>query len=956
MSSQKLSLLVGKQLPSYVREEYPKFQSFLEAYYEFLENKQGTQTNDLLAKAQTLKDLSNVDESIDEFEDYFMETFMRFIPKDAVIDKAYLLKNILPLYLTKGSEKSFKFLFRALYNKEIEFRRPSENILRASDGTWIVDNKLRISKNFFSYYEADGVNKRFDLILPVSKEDITVTINGTEQNPSTYYTQKEYLRLVFITAPAAGAEVEVYYKNFTSLNPSQFASRKITGEISGATTITEKIVEENINDLPVFSLFTFEKNVTGKFKEGERVLFDIFNNNGVLVKIKAQTISILRTINIINGGSGYNVGDVVIVFGGGATTPATAIVSQVFAGSIEKIVVTYGGAGFKPGSDVLPIGFPPEVLRLAIEEVDAGGYATNLSPNTFVISPDIIETYKNTLLSSTDYLFPAIVVPAETISTVIADALSNTAFTGLGPITSVALLSSNGTFSSPPPLNALGASTEFANTTFYINDYGSLGRFKINAGGTGYAVGDEILFTNRPGEKGLGAAAAVTKVASNGMIQVMEFQPYRVSGTANTTANSAIVIGTGTLFLSELRVGAKIMINNQVNYVSSVSSDTYMVANNNFSFNTTNKKVGNYDLYLVGGQGYEQDALPTTVVSSPTGNGANVVITSILGDGEILTAQSSKQSGEILVITITNPGNGYLDVPQIDLSQSGDGNATANAQIENPYISLPGRFVTSDGLLSSEETRLESGNYYHDYSYVISTQIEFSRYKNVIKQLLHPAGFQEHGEWSALDVIINTRNFVDGDLTNPGSIATISGYANGRSNTSTITSNTINFTGAANNQLISNGSIISVNNEIVVISNIVNSNTITVTPNLTSNIVNSEIIVIIMPISGIGGIGAGGISTEEGIPVVREEPYVPTAPANTAQVGLADYYYYSISTDAYNVDMNAAGIIVGSNVEIDGYEVRVISRNVETDGKVYKVYITPNIPSSGTAILYRKTS
>jgi hypothetical protein len=54
--------------------------------------------------------------------------------------------------------------------------------------------------------------------------------------------------------------------------------------------------------------------------------------------------------------------------------------------------------------------------------------------------------------------------------------------------------------------------------------------------------------------------------------------------------------------------------------------------------------------------------------------------------------------------------------------------------------------------------------------------------------------------------------------------------------------------------------------------------------------------------------------------------------------------------------MNAAGIIVGSNVVIDDYETTVVSRIVETDGKVYKVYVEPSIPSSGTAVLYRKTS
>ena len=43
MTDKKVSLLVNRQVPEFVREEYPVFISFLEAYYEFLENKQGTQ-------------------------------------------------------------------------------------------------------------------------------------------------------------------------------------------------------------------------------------------------------------------------------------------------------------------------------------------------------------------------------------------------------------------------------------------------------------------------------------------------------------------------------------------------------------------------------------------------------------------------------------------------------------------------------------------------------------------------------------------------------------------------------------------------------------------------------------------------------------------------------------------------------------------------------------------------
>jgi len=55
MSDYKTSLLVNKQVPEYVREEYPVFISFLEAYYEFLEQAQCTQKNDVLKQSKDLR-------------------------------------------------------------------------------------------------------------------------------------------------------------------------------------------------------------------------------------------------------------------------------------------------------------------------------------------------------------------------------------------------------------------------------------------------------------------------------------------------------------------------------------------------------------------------------------------------------------------------------------------------------------------------------------------------------------------------------------------------------------------------------------------------------------------------------------------------------------------------------------------------------------------------------------
>ena len=71
MSDNKVSLLINRQVPEFVRDEYPLFITFLEAYYEYLETKQGTQLNDLTSVSKDLRNISDVDDSIEDFEQQF---------------------------------------------------------------------------------------------------------------------------------------------------------------------------------------------------------------------------------------------------------------------------------------------------------------------------------------------------------------------------------------------------------------------------------------------------------------------------------------------------------------------------------------------------------------------------------------------------------------------------------------------------------------------------------------------------------------------------------------------------------------------------------------------------------------------------------------------------------------------------------------------------------------------
>src|SRR5210317_291589 len=176
-SDKLTSLLINRQVPEFVREEYPLFISFLEAYYEYLENKQGSQLNDLTTQSKLLKYASDVDHSISEFETNFFNTYADLLPRDVAVNKEFLIKNVLPLYLSKGNEKSFKLLFRMLYNDEVDVLLPKNNVLRASDGKWVIDNILKVETDIRSVYTGDGTTTTFVMAQDSASTEITVYVD-----------------------------------------------------------------------------------------------------------------------------------------------------------------------------------------------------------------------------------------------------------------------------------------------------------------------------------------------------------------------------------------------------------------------------------------------------------------------------------------------------------------------------------------------------------------------------------------------------------------------------------------------------------------------------------------------------------------------------------------------------------------------------------------------------------
>jgi len=148
----KLSSLVASQLPEFVRDDYGTFVAFLQAYYDYLETTQ-----------QDLGNLRDLDKTLDSFIRYFKDELASKLPYTTV-EPRFLMEHIKEHYGAKGSEASYKLLFRILFNKDVSVEYPAKQMLRASDGKWNQDVSVFIK--ILTGHPNDPIGKLVDVVTP----------------------------------------------------------------------------------------------------------------------------------------------------------------------------------------------------------------------------------------------------------------------------------------------------------------------------------------------------------------------------------------------------------------------------------------------------------------------------------------------------------------------------------------------------------------------------------------------------------------------------------------------------------------------------------------------------------------------------------------------------------------------------------------------------------------------
>ena len=179
-----------------------------------------------LFAANNLLDYADVDKTTGDFLEYFRRDFMPSIDTKIIADKRLLAKHINNIYLAKGSMASYDFLFRVLYNEDIEISYPRDNIIKPSDSKWTESTVVHLfsEKNLLEYARGKIVKKQEGKVVTnIQADTITRVTSGEGDNVYRLVIMEPYIGSLNI-----GDKVELQSRE----TPEKFHNATVRGIIS----------------------------------------------------------------------------------------------------------------------------------------------------------------------------------------------------------------------------------------------------------------------------------------------------------------------------------------------------------------------------------------------------------------------------------------------------------------------------------------------------------------------------------------------------------------------------------------------------------------------------------------------------------------------------------------------------------------------------------------------------
>lgn len=135
-----ISLLVQNHFPQFYKEQGSMFIEFIKEYYNWAQ-----QTNNNIYFTRNLLENRDIDTTIDEFLYHYKQKYLAGAPVN--FDRSrFNIKHVKDFYNSKGTERGAKLFLNRVYGvSDAEVYFPGKDVLKPSDGEWVVPIYLEVS-------------------------------------------------------------------------------------------------------------------------------------------------------------------------------------------------------------------------------------------------------------------------------------------------------------------------------------------------------------------------------------------------------------------------------------------------------------------------------------------------------------------------------------------------------------------------------------------------------------------------------------------------------------------------------------------------------------------------------------------------------------------------------------------------------------------------------------------
>src|SRR6056300_1547943 len=292
---------------------------------------------------------------------------------------------------------------------------------------------------------------------------------------------------------------------------------------------------------------------------------------------------------------------------------------------------------------------------------------------------------------------------------------------------------------------------------------GGIEEIIIDSSGSGYEIGDDIVFTNTG--TGGGSARAKVSVVNGGLTQetststtedhiVLEDETTR--GDSYTGNKIVQESGTGSGDVTDIRI-----INAGNNYQSLPTvevDDTNGTGAVVYAYGDQIGRIQGLKI-LSPGVGYEASPTPPTltlpsylIISDTSGTfNTNDTITGVDISSTSITATVVSYSSDTGLLKVSSPTGQFAENTTITSNNASTATVRKNnlgtASIGvSAVVDTDGAYITQDGHVSETSMRIQDSLYYQDFSYVIKVGRTINDWRDSFKKTVHSAGFYFTGQ------------------------------------------------------------------------------------------------------------------------------------------------------------------------------------------------------------------